>query len=91
MTITPLGSAVEPEVYCRKASVPRPEPGSRQPAAAAASSWSVASRRTAASSGTAAARPPSFAARSAVVSARAGRASRAMARRRGRLRLERGG
>ena len=33
MTITPLGVAVEPEVYCRKASVARRRPGSRQSSA----------------------------------------------------------
>ena len=83
MTSTPLGSAVEPEVYWRKAIDSGSGSGaSPSTASSSSSSPSVAIHRTAASSGASAARPPSPASTEEVVSAARGSASRAMERRR---------
>jgi hypothetical protein len=84
VTITPLGAAVEPEVYWRKAGVSgaRASSGPSGPGAVPGSS-SAASHCAAASSGTRAPSAAADASRSAVVSTARGRALRAIAASRG--------
>ena len=50
--MTPFGAAVEPDVYCKRASESGSNGGSRQRRATAGSSRSVATRRAARSAGT---------------------------------------
>ncbi len=91
MTITPLGAAVEPEVYCRKARLSAVVPASRQSAARAGSSPSVATSSSPRQAAALACRPASWAASEDSVRAKRAWASSATASRRGRVRAERGG
>ncbi len=94
MTMTPLGAAVEPEVYCRKARLSPLIPGSRQASAAPgaiSSISSVARQRSLPSSGTSARAASSRRRRIDVVRATAGRESRTRENNRGKLCADSGG
>ncbi|MDC0685105.1 hypothetical protein POL72_45750 [Sorangium sp. wiwo2] len=86
LTITPLGCPVEPDVYWRNASVSPEMSGARHAEAAPGSSASVAIQRSSESSGACARRASESEAISPVVSTNLAPASRAIARRRGRVR-----
>ena len=88
---TPLGTAVEPEVYWMKASVPGVTSGGRHACSQPGSSASVATQRSEASSGAWLVSPSTRSRMELVVSTRVAWASSAMARSRGSVRCRRVG
>src|SRR5207244_10625936 len=90
-SITPLGVAVEPDVYWRNANCSGPTPGSRHASAASGGNSSVANQRRPPRYGALAERRSMSALILELVSTRAGRELAAVASRRGAGRLAGGG